>query len=101
MQVASGGGNTITQHESTKNANSTNHTYDYINDILPVSQEIYITQVCQIQVSERKISTINWQVNFCDTLTKCDTEKLPFMKVKGSDTGNVALSIRADSDFKA
>ena len=44
MQVASGGGNTITQHEWIIKANNTSHIYDYINDILPVSQEIYNTQ---------------------------------------------------------
>ena len=54
MQVASEGGNTITQHEWTKKAHNTSHTYDYMHDILPVSQEIYNTQIYQIQVSQLK-----------------------------------------------
>ena len=57
MQVASGGGNTIKQHEWTKKANNTSHIYDYINDILPVSQEIYNTQSVS---AERKGSKFLW-----------------------------------------
>ena len=42
---------------SEQKANNTSHIYDYINDILPVSQEIYNTQSVS---AERKGSKYLW-----------------------------------------